>query len=113
MLLTVAWGGSLFLGRCDLDDNGEAIDETGEGINCRKQVEFYCSMLSVVLSRSGHSLLWFSLLVAQVKISNLFDNASFVLNAVTFMTFANSNLVTYVSLTSICKPIFFKIPGVH
>lgn len=55
----------------------------------------------------------FSLLVAEVKISNLFDNASFVLNAVTFMTFANSNLVTYVSLTSICKPIFFKIPGVH
>ena len=38
MLLTLAWGGSLFLGRCDLDDNGEAIEETGEGVNCRKQV---------------------------------------------------------------------------
>ena len=38
MLLTIAWGGSLFLGRCDLDSNGEAIEETGKGINCRKQV---------------------------------------------------------------------------
>lgn len=38
MLLTIAWGGSLFLGRCDLDSNGEAIEETGEGINCRNQV---------------------------------------------------------------------------
>lgn len=39
MLLTLAWGGSLFLGRCDLDDNGEAIEETGEGVNCTKQVK--------------------------------------------------------------------------
>lgn len=37
MLLTLAWGGSLFLGRCDLDEKGEAIEETGEGVNCRKQ----------------------------------------------------------------------------
>lgn len=39
MLLTLAWGGSLFLGRCDLDESGEAIEETGEGVNCRKQVK--------------------------------------------------------------------------
>ncbi|XP_028416415.1 sodium/calcium exchanger NCL2-like [Dendronephthya gigantea] len=37
MLLTIAWGGSLFLGRCDLNSNGEAIEETGKGIKCRKQ----------------------------------------------------------------------------
>jgi hypothetical protein len=43
MLLTIAWGGSLFLGRCDLDDNGEAIEETGEGVNCKKQVIFQSS----------------------------------------------------------------------
>lgn len=40
MLLTLAWGGSLFLGRCDLDENGEAIEETGKGVNCRKQVKW-------------------------------------------------------------------------
>ena len=39
MLLTLAWGGSVFLGRCDLDSNGEAIDETGSGVNCRQQVQ--------------------------------------------------------------------------
>ena len=38
MLLTLAWGGSLFLGRCDLDRNGEAIELTGKGVNCREQV---------------------------------------------------------------------------
>ncbi|XP_028412363.1 sodium/calcium exchanger NCL-like [Dendronephthya gigantea] len=37
MLLTIAWGGSLFLGRCDLDSKGEAIEETGEGVHCTKQ----------------------------------------------------------------------------
>ncbi|XP_028416734.1 sodium/calcium exchanger NCL2-like [Dendronephthya gigantea] len=37
MLLTLSWGGSLFIGRCDLDSNGEAIEGTGKGINCLKQ----------------------------------------------------------------------------
>ena len=28
MLLTIAWGGSVFLGRCDLDANGTAQNKT-------------------------------------------------------------------------------------
>jgi len=31
MMLTVAWAGSLLIGRCELDDNGESIDGTGQG----------------------------------------------------------------------------------
>ena len=39
MLLTIAWAGSLLIGRCDLDARGESIDGTGEGkIGCANQV---------------------------------------------------------------------------
>lgn len=31
MLLTIAWAGSLMIGRCNLDSKGESIDGTGEG----------------------------------------------------------------------------------
>ena len=39
MLLTAAWAGSLVVGKCDLDVNGEAIEGSGYGkISCNKQV---------------------------------------------------------------------------
>ena len=39
MLLTAAWAGSVAIGRCDLDRNGEAIEGTGHGkFSCFKQV---------------------------------------------------------------------------
>lgn len=56
MLLTLAWGGSLFLGRCDLDENGEAIEETGDGVNCRKQVK---AMQQLVVSTVIQNLIIF------------------------------------------------------
>ena len=31
MLLTIAWAGSLMIGRCNLDAKGESIDGTGKG----------------------------------------------------------------------------------
>lgn len=38
MLLTAAWAGSLAVGKCDLDANGEAIEGSGYGrISCNKQ----------------------------------------------------------------------------
>lgn len=38
MLLTVAWAGSLLIGRCDLDHKGESIDGTGQGrLGCTDQ----------------------------------------------------------------------------
>ena len=50
MLLTLAWGGSLFLGRCDLDSNDEAIEETGEGVNCKRQVTYSPTPLKQVVA---------------------------------------------------------------
>ena len=42
MMLTVAWAGSLLIGRCELDDNGESVDGTGQGkISLTKQVLSY------------------------------------------------------------------------
>ena len=39
MLLTAAWAGSVVIGRCDLDRNGEAIEGTGHGrFRCIRQV---------------------------------------------------------------------------
>lgn len=39
MLLTIAWAGSLLIGRCELDHKGESIDGTGKGrIGCTDQV---------------------------------------------------------------------------
>lgn len=39
MLLTAAWAGSLAVGKCDLDANGEAIEGSAYGrISCNKQV---------------------------------------------------------------------------
>ena len=39
MLLTIAWAGSLLIGRCELDHKGESIDGTGKGrMGCCDQV---------------------------------------------------------------------------
>ena len=39
MLLTAAWAGSVVIGKCDLNSQGEAIDNTGYGkIRCNQQV---------------------------------------------------------------------------
>ena len=39
MLLTIAWAGSLLIGRCELDHKGESIDGTGKGrLGCTDQV---------------------------------------------------------------------------
>eukprot|EP00112_Aurelia_sp_Birch-Aquarium-sp1_P008241 Seg1903.3 transcript_id=Seg1903.3/GoldUCD/mRNA.D3Y31 product="Sodium/calcium exchanger NCL2" protein_id=Seg1903.3/GoldUCD/D3Y31 len=38
MLLTIAWAGSLVIGRCNLDHKGESIDDTGKGrVACADQ----------------------------------------------------------------------------
>ena len=51
MLLTVAWAGSLLIGRCDLDHKGESIDGTGQGrLGCTDQVINCESLLHPTLS---------------------------------------------------------------
>ena len=50
MLLTIAWAGSLLIGRCDLDDNGESIDGTGQGrLGLTDQVSCSISILLLLI----------------------------------------------------------------
>jgi len=61
MLLTVAWAGSLLIGRCDLNDKEEAIEQTGAGkFSLFKQgVTPVAEIRSGIFIMLGTSLLYF------------------------------------------------------
>ncbi|XP_031559958.1 sodium/calcium exchanger NCL1-like isoform X2 [Actinia tenebrosa] len=61
MLLTAAWAGSVFIGRCDIDRKGEAIEGTGTGkLSLTKQgVTVLPDVVTAVVIMLGTSLSYF------------------------------------------------------
>eukprot|EP00794_Sanderia_malayensis_P001415 gene1415-1567_t len=50
MLLTIAWAGSLIIGRCNLDSKGESIDGTGKGEGITLQPEFKSGLIIMFIT---------------------------------------------------------------